>query len=112
MAQCRRSRRQGRQYAAAVLKGVVVRQPKAERLPDEKEDYCRLVVDVLGTHYHADAYGRAAETCCRLLTGSKVLVVCDLLQHRIDTPGIEHAPKLALRVRRVKLLTPPRRGLR
>ena len=112
MAQCRRSRRQGRQYAAAVLKGTVVQQPTAERLPDEKEDYCHLVIDVMGRHYHADAYGSMAKACCRLRTGSKVVVVCDLLQHRIDAPGVEHPHKLALGVRRAKLLAQPRRGLR
>ena len=73
--------------------------------------YCRIAVDVMGTHYEADAYGPAAEQCGRALTASRVRVVCDLVQHEIKTPMEPARQQLGLKVRQLVVLDEPRRGL-
>lgn len=111
MADRRRRRPQGRDYARSVLKGLLVTQPEVTTLPRQKRPYCRMQVDVMGAIYDVDAYDEAAERCGVVLTGSRIRAICDLVQHAIKTPVERPRQVMALRLRQLKVLQHPQRGL-
>lgn len=84
--------------------------PEVMTLPRERRPYCKVAVDVRGKRYEADAYDKAAEACGTVLAGSKVRVACDLVQHETDLPQGKKV-SLGLRVRHIRVLERPRRGL-
>lgn len=95
--------------AVASLIGTLAKAPVVERLPAQKRDHCKVLLDVGKTRFECDAYDDAARECEKILVGTNVKLICRIVVHRPAKGVLRPHPVIGFEVNKVKAYPRARR---